>query len=64
MSSADLQADVCIIGAGIIGLCTALALLQADPELRVVLVDRHPAQVGLLPPRLCLPSVCQAVRLD
>ena len=55
---------MCIIGAGIIGLCTALALLQADPELRVVLVDRHPAQVGLLPPRLCLPSVCQAVRLD
>lgn len=39
-TAADLEADVCILGAGIIGLCTALALLQADPGLRVVLLDR------------------------
>ena len=51
-SAADLQADVCIIGAGIIGLCTALALLRADPEIRVVLVDRQvPCSGGCaLPP--------------
>ncbi|PRW45110.1 glycine oxidase isoform X1 isoform A [Chlorella sorokiniana] len=36
----DIMADVCILGAGIIGLCSALVLLRADPALRVVLVDR------------------------
>ncbi len=35
-----MEVDVCILGAGIIGLCTALALLQADPSLRVALLDR------------------------
>lgn len=37
----DIDADVCILGAGIIGLCTALALLRAEPQLRVVLLDRQ-----------------------
>lgn len=38
--SQDITADVCILGAGIIGLCSALVLLRADPSLRVVLIDR------------------------
>ena len=37
----DIDADVCVLGAGIIGLCTALALLRAEPQLRVALVDRQ-----------------------
>lgn len=36
----DLEADVVVLGAGIIGLCTALALLRADPLLRVAVLDR------------------------
>lgn len=36
-----LDADVCILGAGIIGLATALALLRADAHLRVALLDRQ-----------------------
>ncbi|KAL4431222.1 hypothetical protein ABPG75_006478 [Micractinium tetrahymenae] len=40
-SAADLEVDVCILGAGIIGLCTALTLLRADPGLRVALLDRQ-----------------------
>ncbi len=39
-ASPDVTADVCILGAGIIGLCSALALLRADPSVKVVLVDR------------------------
>lgn len=39
-TSQDIAADVCILGAGIIGLCSTLALLRADPALSVVLVDR------------------------
>lgn len=34
-----LHTDVAVVGAGIIGLCTSLALLRADPRLRVVLLD-------------------------
>jgi L-2-hydroxyglutarate oxidase LhgO len=36
------QADVGIIGAGILGLATALRLLQAHPGLRVALVEKEP----------------------
>lgn len=32
---------MCILGAGIIGLATALALLRADASLRVALLDRQ-----------------------
>jgi len=35
----DLEVDVVIVGAGIIGLSTALALLTTDPALSVVLLD-------------------------
>ena len=38
-SSPDIEVDVCVLGSGIIGLCTSLALLRADPKLRVALVD-------------------------
>lgn len=51
-TSQDIAADVCILGAGIIGLCSALALLRADPALKVALVDR---KVQSLPD---VPIVC------
>ena len=35
------RADVVIIGAGIVGLATALRLLQQRPDLRVVLVEKE-----------------------
>jgi glycine/D-amino acid oxidase-like deaminating enzyme len=38
-TSSDVEVDMCVLGAGIIGLCTSLALLRADPQLRVALVD-------------------------
>lgn len=37
----DLEVDVCILGAGILGLCTALVLLREDEHLKVALVDRE-----------------------
>lgn len=37
----DLEVDVAIVGAGVIGLCAALALLQADRQLSVALLDRQ-----------------------
>ncbi|PRW59188.1 FAD-dependent oxidoreductase domain-containing 1 [Chlorella sorokiniana] len=37
----DLDVDVCILGAGILGLCTALVLLREDKHLKVALLDRE-----------------------
>lgn len=45
-AAADIEADVAIVGSGIIGLCAALTLLRADPELRVVLLDREEPCAG------------------
>ncbi len=39
-SGQDVETDVVVIGAGIIGLCIAHAVLQADERLSVVVVDR------------------------
>lgn len=44
--AAELDVDVCILGAGIIGLCTALALLRSDPRLSVALLDRQAPCAG------------------
>ncbi len=35
------RADICIIGGGILGLATALRLLEARPELRVVILEKE-----------------------
>jgi glycine/D-amino acid oxidase-like deaminating enzyme len=37
----DLAVDVAVVGAGYTGLWTALSLLDADPGLRVLVVERH-----------------------
>jgi L-2-hydroxyglutarate oxidase LhgO len=37
------RADIAIVGAGILGLATALRLLQAHPDLRISLVEKEPA---------------------
>jgi glycine/D-amino acid oxidase-like deaminating enzyme len=42
----DREADVCIIGAGYTGLWTAYYLKQAQPDLRIVLVEREFAGFG------------------
>ncbi|MDT7616060.1 MAG: hypothetical protein QOG20_1155 [Pseudonocardiales bacterium] len=42
----DTEADVCVVGAGYTGLWTAYALLQADPGLRVVVVEKETAGFG------------------
>ena len=42
----DLEADVCIVGAGYTGLWTAYALLRGDPGLRVLVVEREIAGFG------------------
>jgi glycine/D-amino acid oxidase-like deaminating enzyme len=42
----DLDADVCIVGAGLTGLWTAYYLKQAAPELRVVVLEREFAGYG------------------
>ncbi len=34
-------ADICIVGAGIVGLATALRLLQAKPDLRIVILEKE-----------------------
>jgi len=44
--SGDVDADVCIVGAGLTGLWTAYYLLRAQPDLRVVLVEREFAGFG------------------
>ena len=42
----DLDADVCIVGAGLTGLWTAYYLKQAQPDLRVVVLEREFAGYG------------------
>ena len=42
----DINTDVCIIGAGFTGLWAAYYLKQADPSLRVVIVERDFAGFG------------------
>jgi glycine/D-amino acid oxidase-like deaminating enzyme len=42
----DIDADVCIVGAGYTGLWTAYCLLRGDPGLRVVVVEREVAGFG------------------
>jgi glycine/D-amino acid oxidase-like deaminating enzyme len=42
----DLQADVCVVGAGFTGLWTAHSLALADPGLRIVVLEREVAGFG------------------
>jgi glycine/D-amino acid oxidase-like deaminating enzyme len=42
----DLQVDVCIVGAGFTGLWAAHSLAQADPTLRIAVVEREVAGFG------------------
>lgn len=42
----DIDADVCIVGAGFTGLWTAYYLRKADPSIRVVIVEREFAGFG------------------
>lgn len=42
----DSEADVVVVGAGLTGLWTAYYLTEADPELRVVIVERELAGFG------------------
>ena len=42
----DLDVDVAIVGAGYTGLWTALSLLEAEPAMRVVVVERHHVGFG------------------
>ncbi|GAB4067883.1 FAD-dependent oxidoreductase [Ancylobacter sonchi] len=42
----DIEADVCIVGAGYTGLWTAYYLKQAEPSLRIVLVEKEFAGFG------------------
>jgi len=42
----DLDVDVCIVGAGFTGLWTAHALVQADPTLRIAVLEREVAGFG------------------
>ena len=44
--SGDLVVDVCIVGAGFTGLWTARALAQADPSLRIVVVEKEVVGFG------------------
>ena len=44
--TADLQVDVCIVGAGFTGLWTAHSLALADPSIRVVVLDSEVAGFG------------------
>ncbi|MFC0267606.1 NAD(P)/FAD-dependent oxidoreductase [Kushneria aurantia] len=37
----SLDADVVIVGAGIIGVCCALRLVQCDPQQRILIIDRQ-----------------------
>jgi glycine/D-amino acid oxidase-like deaminating enzyme len=43
---ANLQVDVCIVGAGFTGLWTAHALAQSDPTLRIAVVEKEVAGFG------------------
>ncbi|HVB91073.1 MAG TPA: FAD-dependent oxidoreductase [Acidimicrobiales bacterium] len=42
----DLQVDVCVVGAGFTGLWTALALAEADPALRIAVLEKEVAGFG------------------
>lgn len=42
----DLEVDVAIIGAGLTGLWTAYYLIEADPSLRIVVLEKHIAGFG------------------
>jgi glycine/D-amino acid oxidase-like deaminating enzyme len=42
----DLDVDVCIVGAGFTGLWTAHSLVQADPSLRIAVLEREVAGFG------------------
>jgi glycine/D-amino acid oxidase-like deaminating enzyme len=42
----DLEADVCVVGAGFTGLWTARSLAEADPSLRIVVLEREVAGFG------------------
>jgi glycine/D-amino acid oxidase-like deaminating enzyme len=42
----DLDVDVCVVGAGFTGLWTAYALLEADPAMRVAVVEAEIAGFG------------------
>nr|WP_230360801.1 FAD-binding oxidoreductase [Ancylobacter sp. Lp-2] len=42
----DVEADICIVGAGYTGLWTAYYLKQAEPSLRIVLVEKEFAGFG------------------
>ena len=42
----DLEADVCIIGAGYTGLWSAYYLTERDPGLRIVIVEKEFAGFG------------------
>ncbi|GIT79181.1 FAD-dependent oxidoreductase [Leifsonia sp. LS1] len=44
--TADVEADVAIVGAGLTGLWTAYYLLRSDPALRVVLLEKEVAGFG------------------
>ena len=46
------RTDVAIIGAGIVGLATALRLLEQKPDLRIVVLEKGldlPSEVGVAP---------------
>ncbi len=38
--------DIVIIGAGIVGLCTGISLLEKDPTLRVLILERNYLPLG------------------
>jgi glycine/D-amino acid oxidase-like deaminating enzyme len=42
----DLDADVCIVGAGLTGLWTAHYLLEANPDIRIVILEKEIAGFG------------------
>ena len=42
----DVEADVAIIGAGLTGLWTAYYLNQAEPGMRIVMLEKHIAGFG------------------
>ena len=44
--SHHIDADVCIVGAGFTGLWTALALLEAEPDMKVVILEAEAAGYG------------------
>jgi len=45
-SHGDQEVDICIVGAGVIGLTAASTLLQSDPDLTIILLDRNELCAG------------------